>query len=86
MGVSKEARAPNPEEYLCPIYVHCILPFTTDLFPAVSGGSCTTLHDAASVHNEVAVMHIPMETTEDVEDCKMFSIAVHSGHRVTLPE
>ena len=78
--VTKDVHARNPEEYLCPVYVHCILPAATELFP------CTTLTDAAPVPLEVAAMHIPMETTEDVEDCKMFSIAVHSGHRVTLPE
>lgn len=78
--VTKDVHAHNPEEYLCPVYVHSILPASTELFP------CATLYDTAPGCVESAVMHIPMETTEDVEDCRMFAIAVHSGHRVTLPE
>lgn len=86
MTVTKEPRALNPEEYMCPIYVHCILPAAPELFPISRAGGCTISSDAAHVHKDAALMHIPMETTEDVDDCRMFSIAVHSGHRITQPE
>ena len=34
---------------------------------------------------ETVLTHIPMETTEDIDDCKMYMIAIYSGNKLLLP-
>lgn len=83
VSVTKDAHAYNPEEFLCPVYVHSLLPgWPCDLLglPDCRRAACQ------SPQATEALLYIPVETTEDVEDCKMYGVAIHSGHRAMLPE
>ncbi len=78
--VTKDPHEFNPEEYLCPLYVHSLLPVTHDLL-----GMCINATSISQVQKMGVLAYIPMETTEDVEDCKIYNVAVHSGNNLTLP-
>ena len=80
--VTKDPHPFNPEEFLCPVYLHSLLPTTHDILALRA--CCTTATDISQVQKCV-LAHIPMETTEDVEDCKMYGVSIHSGNDVTLP-
>eukprot|EP00388_Colpodella_angusta_P027941 GDKK01010959.1.p1 GENE.GDKK01010959.1~~GDKK01010959.1.p1 ORF type:complete len:112 (+),score=1.91 GDKK01010959.1:1-336(+) len=80
--VTKDAHPFNPEEYLCPVHLHSLLPTTHDLL-ALRDPRTTSA--CTSQAQKTVLAYIPMETTEDVEDCKMYGVAIHSGHDLTLP-
>ena len=54
---------------------------------------CMEILDISMYHNdsrrcsieETLLTHIPMETTEDIDDCKMYMIAIYSGNKLLLP-
>ena len=81
MTVTKDPHPFNPEEFLCPVYLHSLLPTTHDVLAL---RACTTKTCASQVQKTV-LAYIPMETTEDVEDCKMYGVSIHSGNDITLP-
>jgi hypothetical protein len=89
ISVTKDMHAFNAEEYLCPVYQHSLFPSCTDILglPACEGdahpGGAQEVREEVE---EVVLLRIPMETTEDVEDCRMYSIGIHAGHRSTHPE
>jgi hypothetical protein len=84
VSVTKDAHAFNAEEYACPVYVHSLLPAAS--CDVLGLPDCHHAATRAGRNAEEALLYIPMETTEDVEDCRMYGIAVHSGHRAVLPE
>ena len=85
ISVTKDHHVFNPEEYLCPLYIQSFLPTTS--LDVLDLPRCTQqTREQAESDPSVALLHIPMETTEDVEDCKMYEIAVYSGPRAAQPE
>jgi hypothetical protein len=81
---SSELRALDSEEYLCPLYVHSLLPATGDLLAHAAVRSTDTEHlrqlDCANAVTESPpLLLVPLLTTEDVESCKMYAVALHAG-------
>lgn len=65
------------EEYACPLFVQSDFPSAMDLFgekEPVSASSCT-----------VPLMFVPLDTTEDTEDCHMSEVALYCCSKWRLP-
>lgn len=87
ISVTKDPHVFNAEEYLCPLYIRSWLPNTFDLLNLPTCTRQSAYWESMSLQTEdPALLFIPMETTEDVEDCKMYEIALYSGQRTSLPE
>ncbi len=75
----------DEEEFMCPLYV------APDSFPGVGGGGELLLplgggcqHAGGSVMT-MPIAYVPIATTEDTEDCKMFGISMYCGSKWRLP-
>lgn len=69
----------NEEEYQCPLFVHSNLPSYSTFTAAFATNSSNNNIVEKSDISSFLLVHIPMATTEDTEDCKMYNISLCSG-------
>jgi hypothetical protein len=89
VSVSKDSLEDNAEEYRCPLFVRSVLPkpglqslfITDDSLDSSSSKDFHGLKSGSIYECNDLVLFIPMETAEDVEDCKMSGVSLVSQHK-----
>eukprot|EP01038_Epipyxis_sp_PR26KG_P006044 gene6044-8321_t len=80
----------HDEDYYCPLYVLPDMPSQSlSLFDGSNGTSQTILNKNHSLgcfnDKDNILCYVPIPTTEDTEDCRMFGIALYSSPKWRLP-